>query len=636
MPISSSTRVSLFLALAVSAARADVRWSADFANDDLKQWGVIQCGGQGGTCPCLAPFYDPANQVNYGSGSCSTSNSNTPLSVAPANGRFQIVSPPPGQENTGKAMRIELRNGDLWPCASGCASPTTRNEVVHSMDSGTTKPTYYRAGDDRYFAWSTYFPAEFARWTCKSTDSNCPNGIPNSNYNPWNVVTQFHQSGDSGVNPLGIDLRRTSLSSQNSYAIVLLYAYNNGSSDRELWRQELQAGNWYDFVLHVRFSQGSDGVLELWVGNNGGPKARQTLACPAGASITCNGATLYSDGADYLKQGLYRNSSIADTSVIFHKGMMDGDSFADVTAAPPVSDDFSLSASPASQTVAPGASATYAVQTVATSGTAKTISLSTVGLPPGVTGASFNPPTVIAGGSSTLTLTTDPAGTGVSGTFTVSGQYPGGVPSHSTSLSITITAPPGVTPPVATLVDSFGGTAIDATKWTVTAAVNGTASESAGTLNLAPRARTDNVLIRVDSNAKYALTGSVATVQVPQVVSGRCGVNNRFQLRYDAGNSLGFWFECGNLYAFTFVNGAESLLRTLTYSSVAHKWWRVRESGGFVVWETSPDKVTWTSAASAAVSALFPLGSLTVTFDSYTYGGGLRNPGVGRYAHLNE
>ena len=57
---------------------------ADFANDDLKQWGVIQCGGQGGTCPCLAPFYDPPNQVNYGSGSCSTSNSNTPLSVAPA------------------------------------------------------------------------------------------------------------------------------------------------------------------------------------------------------------------------------------------------------------------------------------------------------------------------------------------------------------------------------------------------------------------------------------------------------------------------------------------------------------------------------------------------------------------------
>jgi hypothetical protein len=634
--ISSSIRVSLFLALAVGAARADVRWSADFANDDLKQWGVIQCGGQGGTCPCLAPFYSPQNQVNYGSGSCSSSNSNTPLSIAPANGRFQIVTPPPGQENTGKAMRIELRNGDLWPCASGCGSPTTRNEVVHSMDSGTSKPTFYRAGDDRYFAWSTYFPPEFARWTCMGTDSNCPNGVPNSNYNPWNVVTQFHQNGDSGVNPLGIDLRRTNLSSQNSYALVFLYGYNEGSSDRELWRQELQAGNWYDFVLHVRFSQGSDGVLELWVGNNGGTLARQTLACPGGASITCNVATLYSDGANYLKQGLYRNSSIADTSVIFHKGMRDGDTFADVTAVPPVSNDFSLSVSPASQTVAAGVSASYAIETAVSSGTAQTISLSATGLPPGVTGATFNPPTVLAGESSVLTLTTDPAGAGVSGAFTVSGRYPGGTPAHSANASISITPPPGALPPVATLIDSFGGTAIDATKWTVAVAVNATATEGGGTLNLAPRGRTDNARVSVESNARYSLAGSVASVQVPQVVSGRCGVNNRFLLRADPANSLGFWFECGNLYAFTFVNGVESLLRTLAYSSIAHKWWRIRESSGVVVWETSPDKVTWTAAANASVSALFPIGSLTVTFDSYTYGGGLRSPGVGRYAHLNE
>jgi hypothetical protein len=33
---------------------------------------------------------------------------------------------------------------------------------------------------------------------------------------------------------------------------------------------------------------------------------------------------------------------------------------------------------------------------------------------------------------------------------------------------------------------------------------------------------------------------------------------------------------------------------------------------------------------------LFPIGSLTVTFDAYTYGGGLRYPGVARYAHLND
>jgi hypothetical protein len=510
----------------VTAARADVRWTADFANDDLKQYGAIHCGGQGGSCPCIAPLWQPSNQVSYGSGSCSTSSSNTPLSLAPAGGRFQIVTPP-GQETAGKALRVELRGGDFWPCST-CSGATTRNEVVYTRDSGTSTPTYYQAGDDRYFAWSTYFPPEFASWTCKSSDANCPGGVPNSSFNPWNVVTQLHHNSDGGVNPIGIDLRRTTTSSANSYALVFLYGYNDGSSDSELWRQDLNPGNWYDFVLHVRFSQASDGILELWVGNNGGPKTKQTLWCPAGASATCNVATLYADGQAYLKQGLYRNASIADTSVIFHKGMTDGDTFVDV--APP---------------------------------------------------------------------------------------------------------PPNVTPKVSSLVDSFGGTAIDTSRWTVTA-INGSATESGGTLNLRPAAYNGSVGLTVGSAAQYDFTASSATVQVPQAVSMRCGVNNRFLLKRDGANSLGFWAECGNLYAFTFVDGAERLLATLTYSASAQQWWRVRESNGTVTWETSPDKVNWTTAASAPTASLFPVDSLTVTFDSYTWGGGLRSPGTAKYAHLNQ
>jgi len=46
--------------------------------------------------------------------------------------------------------------------------------------------------------------------------------------------------------------------------------------------------------------------------------------------------------------------------------------------------------------------------------------------------------------------------------------------------------------------------------------------------------------------------------------------------------------------------------------------------------------VTLTTAVTAAASSLFALDSLTVTFDSRTYSGGLRNPGVARYAHLNQ
>lgn len=618
----------------VTAARANVRWTADFANDDLKQYGALDCGGQGGSCPCIAPLWQPANQVSYGSGSCGTSSTNTPLSVAPANGRFQIVAPP-GQEPTGKALRVELRSGDMWPCVT-CAYATTRNELVYTNDSGTSTPTYYQAGDDRYFAWSTYFPAEFARWTCVASDPNCPGGVPNANFNPWNVFTQFHHNGDNGVNPIGMDLRRTTTSNANSYALILLWGSNGGNNDRELWRQDLQAGNWYDFVLHVRFSTTTTGVLELWVGMNGGAKSKQTLSCPSGASQTCNVATLYSDGKDYLKQGLYRNASIADTSVIFHKGMMDGDTFADVTGGPIVPpDDFSIGATPATQTVMAGGTTTYTIQTAVASGNAQMVSLSASGLPADVTGATFDPSSVTAGGTSTLTLTTNAASAGVSGSLVITGAYANGL-SHSTSAGITITPLPGVTRKVASLVDSFGGTQIDPTRWTIKYAVNGTATEGNGTLNLAPAARNGSVQITVDSNAQYDLTASSATVQVPQVVNQNCSVNNRFLLKSDGANSLGWWVECGNFYAFTFVNGQENLLKTLSWSSTSYKWWRVRESNGTVYWETSPDKTTWTTAVTAATSSLFPIGSLTVSFDSATWGNGLRSPGVGKYAHLNE
>src|SRR5207244_13315372 len=131
-------------------------------------------------------------------------------------------------------------------------------------------------------------------------------------------------------------------------------------------------------------------------------------------------------------------------------------------------------------------------------------------------------------------------------------------------------------------------------------------------LNLAPNSRNGNVHISVDSNAKYALTGSSATVQVPQVVNMRCNVNNRFFLKQDGANSLGFWAECGNLYAFTFVNGVESLLATLTYSSTDYQWWRVRESGGVGYWATSPDKANWTAAVAAPAATLLPTDSLPV------------------------
>ena len=102
--------------------------------------------------------------------------------------------------------------------------------------------------------------------------------------------------------------------------------------------------------------------------------------------------------------------------------------------APP-GDDFSISVSPASQSVNAGSSVSYTVSTAVTSGSAQTVNLSVSGLPAGVTG-SFSPASVTAGSSSTLTLTA--AATAASSTtqFTVTGI--GTATTHSANASVTV------------------------------------------------------------------------------------------------------------------------------------------------------------------------------------------------------
>ena len=106
-----------------------------------------------------------------------------------------------------------------------------------------------------------------------------------------------------------------------------------------------------------------------------------------------------------------------------------------VVAAP--TDDFAISASPSSQTVAQGSGTTYTVNTLVSSGTAQTVSLAVAGLPSGATG-SFAPASVIAGGNSTLTVTTAPTTT--TGTFALTITGVSSTATHTAGVSLAVTA----------------------------------------------------------------------------------------------------------------------------------------------------------------------------------------------------
>ncbi len=106
-------------------------------------------------------------------------------------------------------------------------------------------------------------------------------------------------------------------------------------------------------------------------------------------------------------------------------------------STPPPVNDFSISVTPASATVARGSSASFTVSTAVTSGSAQSVSLSVAGLPSGVTG-SFNPASVTAGQSATLTVSASSTASGTS-TFTVTGSATSGT--HTATGTVTVSVP---------------------------------------------------------------------------------------------------------------------------------------------------------------------------------------------------
>src|SRR3989454_147162 len=119
-------------------------------------------------------------------------------------------------------------------------------------------------------------------------------------------------------------------------------------------------------------------------------------------------------------------------------------------------DDFSISASPSSLTLAQGAGGSSTISTAVTSGSAQAITLSVSGTPAGAT-ASLSPTSITAGGSSTLSVN---AGTAAAGTHTL--VVTGTAPAAGGTLSFwyKITCPDTLTYDwaTATLRDNAAGT----------------------------------------------------------------------------------------------------------------------------------------------------------------------------------
>lgn|GEM_PF-5054132 len=116
----------------------------------------------------------------------------------------------------------------------------------------------------------------------------------------------------------------------------------------------------------------------------------------------------------------------------------------------------------------------------------------------------------------------------------------------------------------------------------------------------------------LSSQSTYDLTASFAMVQFVQNANvGLGSITVEFGVKVDSDNALRF-VVAGNTLIFREAIGGANSDTSVTYSSATHKFFRIRESGGTVYWETSADSLAWTTQRSKTTT--LTLTALTAYF----------------------
>lgn len=226
------------------------------------------------------------------------------------------------------ALKATVHQGDDPINGSG-----NRNEVLHM----SLEPT----GSEYYYKWSSYFPASYPRAAT------------------WQVFTQWHQMGEGGSPPLEFFINDD-----------VMHMRAGGETGPVLWNQPLVRDTWHDFVLHVKWSSNPKvGFVELWY--DGQLVVQKT-----------NVPTQFGSDVNYLKQGLYRNDTIAPVGTVYHDGFTIATTLEDVM--PP--------AQPAPEPVATPTPEQPSTDTSAPAGTGSSTDTGTPSTPVATTPVSYTPP----------------------------------------------------------------------------------------------------------------------------------------------------------------------------------------------------------------------------------------------------
>ena len=160
---------------------------------------------------------------------------------------------------------------------------------------------------------------------------------------------------------------------------------------------------------------------------------------------------------------------------------------------------------------------------------------------------------------------------------------------------------------IATLIDNFSTNDL-ATLW---GASVGTVTWSSGQVTIKSDTSYDSGL---QSTLQYDLTSSSIYINITPYIATSADI--QFNLFASSGNGMFIGFGGpNNWHVFQVLGGVQTNIFNTTYNATSMAWWRIRESGGTVFFDTAPDGVTWTnqfSTPDTTFTGTFALTSLTV------------------------
>jgi len=157
---------------------------------------------------------------------------------------------------------------------------------------------------------------------------------------------------------------------------------------------------------------------------------------------------------------------------------------------------------------------------------------------------------------------------------------------------------------ILTLEDSFDDNAFDPSMWTKFDPTGGTTSEVNQRVQFALAANTITPVYGEYSSLRaYDLTGSSVFARMAQQPTGG-GMEMSMQVGPSTDRNNCYEFskttDSSQLVCSIWVNAVRTIIATPVYDSTTMAYQRIRESGGTVFWETSPDGRTWTVRAQRA------------------------------------